>query len=238
MTRNTEVTNRINSSHDVRVLWDVCQIPDFRKTLTESHSRFLTDIFCHLLDGEGYLPPDWINSQIARFDRTDGDIDTLSGRIAHIRTWTYITNRSNWILDPIYWREKARLIEDKLSDALHEKLTQRFVDRRAAILVQKMHDSEELLSGVSLNGEVTVEGYRVGKLNGLNFIADILDDKNSKPVLAAVRKTLPIELTRRVQMIQAEKDECFELDDMGYMFWRDCKTVSYTHLTLPTILLV
>ncbi len=223
LTRNTEVTNRVNSSHDVRVLWDVCQIPDFRKTLTESHSRLLTDIFCHLLDGEGYLPPDWINSQIARFDRTDGDIDTLSGRIAHIRTWTYITNRSSWILDPIYWREKARLIEDKLSDALHEKLTQRFVDRRAAILVQKMHDSEELLSGVSLNGEVTVEGYRVGKLNGLNFIADISDDKNSKPVLAAVRKTLPIELTRRVQMIQAEKDECFELDDMGYMFWRDCK---------------
>ena len=223
LARNIEITSRVNSGHDVRVLWDVCQIPDFRKTLTESHSRLLTDIFCHLLDGEGYLPPDWINSQMTRFDRTDGDIDTLSGRIAHIRTWTYITNRSNWILDPIHWREKARLIEDKLSDALHEKLTQRFVDRRAAILVQKMRDSEELLSGVSLDGEVTVEGYKVGHLTGLNFIADISNDKNSKPVLTAVRKTLPIELTRRVQMIQSENDECFAIDNMGHMFWRDCK---------------
>ena len=79
------------------------------------------------------MPTDWVNNQMSRFDKVEGDIDTLLGRIAHIRTWTYITNKSDWIVDPVNWRQIARSIEDRLSDALHEKLTQRFVDRRAAI---------------------------------------------------------------------------------------------------------
>ena len=180
ITRNPEIIQRVNSPHEVRLLWDVCQIPDFRKTLTGSHSQLLTDIYYHLSDKEGHLPTDWVNNQMSRFDKVEGDIDTLLGRIAHIRTWTYITNKSDWIVDPVNWRQIARSIEDRLSDALHEKLTQRFVDRRATILFQKMRDSEDLLAAVSSNGDVKVEGHKVGTLQGLNFIADISDKNNSK----------------------------------------------------------
>ncbi|MFL2934881.1 MAG: helicase-related protein [Thalassobaculaceae bacterium] len=221
--RNSELIKRVNSPQEVRLLWDVCQIPDFRKTLTGSHSQLLTDIYCHLSGKEGHLPTDWVNSQMSRFDRADGDIDTLLGRIAHIRTWTFITNKSNWIMDPIHWRQIARSIEDRLSDALHEKLTQRFVDRRATILFQKMRDSEDLLAGVSSNGVVTVEGHKVGTLRGLNFVADVSDKNNSKPVLAAVRKTLPHELTRRVNKIFMETDDNFSINDLGHIFWGESK---------------
>ena len=226
ITRNPEIIQRVNSPHEVRLLWDVCQIPDFRKTLTGSHSQLLTDIYYHLSDKEGHLPTDWVNNQMSRFDKVEGDIDTLLGRIAHIRTWTYITNKSDWIVDPVNWRQIARSIEDRLSDALHEKLTQRFVDRRAAILFQKMRDSEDLLAAVSSNGDVKVEGHKVGTLQGLNFIADISDKNNSKPVLAAVRKTLPHELTRRVNKIVIETDDNFSINDLGHISWCGSKLAS------------
>ena len=226
ITRNPEIIQRVNSPHEVRLLWDVCQIPDFRKTLTGSHSQLLTDIYYHLSDKESHLPTDWVNNQMSRFDKVEGDIDTLLGRIAHIRTWTYITNKSDWIVDPVNWRQIARSIEDRLSDALHEKLTQRFVDRRAAILFQKMRDSEDLLAAVSSNGDVKVEGHKVGTLQGLNFIADISDKNNSKPVLAAVRKTLPHELTRRVNKIVIETDDNFSINDLGHISWCGSKLAS------------
>ncbi len=142
----------------VRLLWEVCQIPDFRKVMSEQHARLLSQIFRHLRGPTGRLPIDWVAAQVSRLDRADGDIDTLMNRIAHIRTWTYIAHRPDWLPDAASWQERARAIEDRLSDALHDRLTQRFVDRHSGILARRRHDRADLMASVNAVGEVQVEG--------------------------------------------------------------------------------
>ena len=220
LSKNKNIASRASNKLAVRLLWDVCQIPDFSKTLSESHSYFLEQVFNHLQDNNGELPENWVAKQIQRFNRTDGDIDTLSSRLAHIRNWTYISNRNNWTRDPLRWQEETRAVEDRLSDALHEKLTQRFVDLRASVLVRKMQDSHQLLAGISLKGEVSVEGYKVGNLNGLSFSPNLIKGSDPKPVLAAVRRVLPTELKKRAQDINNDIDEKFSIDTSGSIYWR------------------
>src|SRR5690606_30070497 len=132
--RDEEVNRHSQSLRQVRQLWQVCQVPDFRKTMHDVHVRLLREIFLHLQGKRGKLPTDWVAGHLKSLDKIDGDIDTLATRIAHTRTWTYISHVSEWIDDCRYWQDAARAIEDKLSDALHERLTQRFVDRRTAML--------------------------------------------------------------------------------------------------------
>jgi len=220
LSRAPEIIERANARSRVRLLWEVCQVPDFRKTMAESHTRLLTDIFRHLTGPSERLPADWIEQQMKRFDKTEGDIDTLAGRISHVRTWTYISHRGDWIADPPHWQQTARAIEDRLSDALHERLTQRFVDKRAAILVQKLKGAEDLLAGVGADGVVTVEGHVVGRLDALTFVPETLSGPNSKPVLTAARRVLPVELARRVAWIKAAGDEEFTFGARGDIQWR------------------
>ncbi|MBH68877.1 MAG: disulfide oxidoreductase [Rhodospirillaceae bacterium] len=221
LSRVPAVREKCKTRSGVRLLWEVCQIPDFSRTLSESHVMFLAKVFSYLTQNDGILPSDWVTQQMRRFDRLDGDIDTLLARISHVRTWTYISHKSYWTLDPMRWQQEARAIEDRLSDTLHEKLTQRFVDKRAAVLVQKMRDNVGLLAGISAKGEVTVEGHRMGKLDGLLFLPDTDGGPNEKTVLAAARRILPSELTRRVEKIRVESNEYFRMDDRGSIYWRD-----------------
>jgi ATP-dependent RNA helicase SUPV3L1/SUV3 len=158
LSRHPEIAALATNPGAVRLLWEVCQIPDFRKMMSDSHARFLAQCFLHLAGPSERLPTPWIASQIAQLDRVDGDIDTLMTRIAHIRTWTYITHRADWVEGAAEWQERARSIEDRLSDALHETITQRFVDRRSAFLVRRLAGDEELLASVDKAGEVWVEG--------------------------------------------------------------------------------
>ena len=118
-------------------LWDVCQIPDYRKISAQNHAELVATLYKFLMAPEERIPEDWFAKQVALADRTDGDIDTLANRIAHIRTWTFVSNRVDWLADPEHWQERTRAIEDSLSDALHEQLTQRFVDRRTSALMQR-----------------------------------------------------------------------------------------------------
>ena len=156
----------------LRLLWEVCQIPDFRKTLSDGHTRLLAQVFRHLTSPSGVLPATWVADQIARIDRTEGDIDTLVQRIAHIRTWTYIANRGDWLQDAKQWQERTRAVEDRLSDALHQSLTQRFVDRRHAVLTRRLKSGDELMSAVTAAGDVLVEGHPVGRMDGFRFLPD------------------------------------------------------------------
>ena len=170
--KDPEILRRIGGPATVRLLWEVCQIPDFRKVMSDAHTRLLGQIFRHLTAPEGRLPTDWVAGHVARLDRNDGDIDTLMARIAHIRTWTYISHRAGWLADPGHWQEASRAVEDKLSDALHRVLTQRFVDRRQAHLLRRMKDGNALVGSVTRAGEVIVEGHGVGQLAGFRFIPD------------------------------------------------------------------
>lgn len=156
----------------VKKLWQVCQVPDFRKLGPELHARLLAELFRHFMSDAGVLPEDYVARHVDRLDRTDGEIDTLSTRIAHIRTWTFVANRSGWLADSAYWRERTRGIEDRLSDALHERLTQRFIDRRTSVLMQRLHQKEDLMVSLTAEGDVMVEGEFVGRLDGFRFLAD------------------------------------------------------------------
>jgi len=129
LSRDVDIQKMAKGANATRLLWDVCQIPDFRKTMMTEHVELLARIYGFLTTGARVIPEEWMQGQVKRIDRTDGDIDVLSKRLAFIRTWTYAANRSEWLQDAARWREKTRKVEDRLSDALHARLTQRFVDR-------------------------------------------------------------------------------------------------------------
>ncbi|WP_448203659.1 helicase-related protein [Azospirillum sp. sgz302134] len=218
LVRDAEIMDLAKGRDNVRLLWEVCQIPDFRKVLSDAHTRLLAQIFRYLRTGLGRLDKDWVGKQIARLDRTEGDIDALVARIAHIRTWTYISNRPAWLKDPVHWQERARAIEDKLSDALHERLTQRFIDRRTATLVRTLKDGRELMGGVRADGEVVVEGHPVGRLEGFRFVPDAPErSEEAKSLLSAARRALREEVASRLRAFEQEPDDVFALGMDGVL---------------------
>ena len=162
---------RASDGPSVRLLWDVCRIPDFRGISKGEHAGLLARIFTDLHQS-GHIDESWLALQIARIDRTDGDVDTLSKRLAFIRTWTYVAQRKGWVRDESHWREATRAVEDRLSDALHGALTQRFVDRRTAVLLRRLKQKESLVADVNDKGEVTVAGEFVGRIEGFRFRMD------------------------------------------------------------------
>lgn len=205
----------------IRLLWEVCQIPDFRKTISESHQELLAGVFEHLISDHGVLPDDWAMPQIARLDRVEGDVDTLMSRIAHIRTWTYISYRPGWFKDPESWQAKTRAIEDRLSDALHEGLLRRFVDRRSAVLLKGREEGSVLLAGVKSDGTVVVEGHPVGQLEGFRFIPDPgVNGPDKKIIMSVARNTLKSEIGRRLNMILTAQPKQFTLKDDGQIYFQ------------------
>jgi len=210
----------------VKLLWDVCQIPDFRKTLTETHQDLVAEIYKHLRDGDApVLPEDWMEGHIQKLDSIEGDVDTLMARIAHVRTWTYVTHRADWVADPDHWRGRTLRIEDRLSDALHEALTKRFVDKRSTVLLGAMEEGTTLLAGIKKDGEVVVEGQRVGQLAGFRFIPDETSGREEfKAIMAAARQALKPEIGNRLTMILKSEDKQFKLADDGKILWQQDAT--------------
>jgi len=205
----------------VRLLWEVCQIPDFRKVMSDTHARLLDQIYRHLAGPQERLPTDWVARQVQSLDCIDGDIDTLMTRIAHIRTWTYIAHRPDWLADAAQWQDRARAIEDKLSDALHDRITQRFVDRRSAFLVKQLASDKDLLASVSHAGEVKVEGHYVGWLDGFRFMPDAgAAGSEAKTLLAAANRVLRGEIASRAKRLAEAPDSEFALAPEGAITWR------------------
>src|SRR5579875_1291056 len=220
LARLPDIVARAKHPGMVRLLWEVCQIPDYRKVISDSHTRLLAHCFLHLSGPRERLPTAWIADQIARLDRVDGDIDTLMMRIAHIRTWSYIAHRNDWVEKAAEWQERTRTIEDRLSDALHERITQRFVDRRSAFLVRHLASEAALLASVSQAGEVRVEGVYVGRLDGLRFIPDATCGDEMRTLLAAAGRVLRGEVMARARRLAADGDDGFALDERGTLWWR------------------
>jgi ATP-dependent RNA helicase SUPV3L1/SUV3 len=205
----------------VALLWEACQIPDFRKLADDTHTRFCGRVFRHLAT-EGGLPTDWLAGQIAALARADGDIDTLMQRLAGIRTWSYIAARADWVRDAPLWQGRAREVEDLLSDALHERLLSRFVDRRAAHLMRRLDATvgRDVLSAVTRRGEVVVEGHEVGRVAGFSFFPDPLaEGEGRRLVLRAARRALREEMPRRVAILDTAPDEAFELTRTHRITW-------------------
>jgi len=206
----------------VRLLWDVCRIPDFLGDLSGSHPRLITRIYKFLMSSEARIPSDWISRAIDRLDRTDGDIDTLLARIAGVRTWTYVSHRREWLEDAVGWQQRSGELENKLSDALHDRLTQRFVDRKTAVLMQRLRERKTLLAGVGSDGRVTVEGEEMGQLEGFRFAPIDSEVANSTHLMAAVNRVLREAIAGRVADIAAAGDDACSIDlDTATIQWRD-----------------
>ncbi|WP_333832765.1 helicase-related protein [Rubrimonas sp.] len=204
----------------VRLLWDVCQIPDFRKTSPSEHAALLARIYRFLTAEAGVIPCGWIAEQVARVDRTEGDIDALSRRLAHVRTWTYIANRGRWLDDPGGWREKTRAVEDRLSDALHERLTKRFVDRRTSVLMKRLKQKERLVAEVSESGEVVVEGHAVGRLEGFRFRPDpAAGAEEARTLRSASLQALQAHLAHRADRFYNAPDTEIDVTEQGGLMW-------------------
>ncbi len=219
LARDPEMLKLAHGPAAVSLLWEVCQIPDFRKILTEAHTRLLAQVFRHLMRPAGVLPEEWVTRQLERLNDDRGDIDTLTQRIAHVRTWTYISHRGDWLTDSGSWQERARMIEDRLSDALHDRLTQRFVDRRQAVLQRRLKEGGPLLAAVTREDEVLVEGQYVGRLDGFRFARESAE-REVRPVLAAARRAAAESVPARLRTLEAEPDDAFALRPDGRIDWR------------------
>ena len=221
------VNDRARGSRMVARLWAACGLPDFRKTGAEHHSRLVGTIFRNLSEGDGFIPVPWFADQLARLDTVEGDVETLADRIASIRTWAYIAHRPDWLAEPAGWADRTREIETRLSDALHLRLTQRFVDRRTSVLMRDLgaRGLDMLPVTIAEDGEVAVDGEPIGKLDGFRFRVDPaarLADK--KRLLAAAERRLGSELARRARALAADGDSAFTLaTDPGRpvaIFWK------------------
>jgi ATP-dependent RNA helicase SUPV3L1/SUV3 len=203
-------------------LWEVCQIPDYRKISPQNHAELVATLYKFLMAPAERIPEDWFANQVAFADRTDGDIDTLANRIAHIRTWTFVSNRVDWLLDPEHWQGRTRAIEDSLSDALHERLTQRFVDRRTSALMRGLKEKDELYAEIAEDGTVQVERHYVGRLQGFCFYADTqAEGIHGKAARSAAAHVLAKELGMRVRRVVAAKNDAFKLTRQGQVLWRE-----------------
>ena len=209
LARDPAVAETLTGADRVALLWEVCQVPDFRKILAEDHVALVRRIYLSLVES-GRLEPAWVGRSIERLAPTEGDIDTLTARISHVRTWTYVSHRSDWVDDAQGWQERTRALEDSLSDALHAQLTQLFVNRRARSPRNGRRADEALFAIIGDGGDVTVEGERAGAFDGFRFRPET-EGERSRGVLAAANRVVEREVARRVAAAVADSDDAFAL---------------------------
>jgi ATP-dependent RNA helicase SUPV3L1/SUV3 len=202
-------------------LWDVAQTPDFRKSPLDEHVRLVRMFYEHLTSRAERIPDDWMAGQHKSLDHLTGDIDTLAGRLASVRTLAYVANRPTGCAGAAEWQARTRQLEDRLSDTLHERLMARFIDRRTSVLMRALNVREDVLAGVGEDGEVTVEGQHVGRLRGVVFQpvagGSALEDKALR---RAAQRAVGPEIGRRLGRLTADTDAAFSLDADGVVSWQ------------------
>ncbi len=217
--RDDDIRTLAKTRQAVERLWEVCQVPDYRKISPATHAELATTLYGFLMR-EGSIPTDWFARQVEQADRSEGDIDTLSNRIAHIRTWTFAANRPDWLADPEHWQGVARAIEDKLSDALHERLTERFVDRRTSVLMRRLRENTMLETDISKSGDVVVEGHALGRLDGFMFTpATSTAGSDAKALAGAAQKALAGEINARATRLAQAADGQFVFSNDDTIRW-------------------
>ena len=219
LSHDEDVRRQAATPADVARLWEACQIPDYRKVSPAAHAELARTIFFFIVR-RGRIPDDWFARRLSEVDRTDGDIDTLSQRIAQVRAWSFIANRGDWLRDPEHWQGEARRVEDSLSDALHERLAQRFVDRRTSLLRRRLRENRMLDAEITSDGDVLVEGQHVGQLRGFRFTADPqAEGEAAKALNAAAQKALAAEIESRATRVSDAVDTAFALSNDGAIRW-------------------
>ena len=241
LSHDTTIMERLNNSASVDLLWETCQIPDYRRIAPSNHAEMAASIFKDITD-TGTIDQTWFTEQVSQTDDTRGEIDALSNRIAHIRTWTFISNRVGWLPNSEYWQEKTRDIEDRLSDALHERLTKRFADRRTSVLMKRLRENAMLDVEISKTGEVKVEGHDVGQLRGFRFTtAATGEGPDAKAARNAAQKALAAEIETRAEKLAAGANSDFALESSGIVRWLGdpvAKLASGEELLKPNLIIL
>jgi len=236
-----DIRDRLTNSDQVELLWQVAQVPDYRKIAPANHADLLATLYRDLAD-DGVIDEDWFAAQVRQTDNTNGEIDALSTRIAHIRTWTFLSHRAGWLRDGPHWRAETRAIEDRLSDALHERLTKRFVDRRTSVLMKRLRENTMLEAEIAPTGAVMVEGHHVGDLNGFRFSADATaDGPDAKAARAAAQKALAGEFEARAVRLSAAPNSDIVFDQDATLRWVGApvgRVVAGEDIMRPRILLL
>ncbi|TRL37033.1 helicase-related protein [Rhizobium straminoryzae] len=241
LSRYPEVVDLATTSERVEKLWEACALPDYRRITPAQHADLISTLFFDLVR-HGTVNESFMAEQVQRADRTDGEIDTLSARIAQIRTWTYVSNRPGWLAHPTHWQEKTREIEDRLSDALHERLTKRFVDRRTSVLMKRLRENAMLEAEISVNGDVFVEGHHVGQLAGFRFTpVSGGDGPDAKAVQAAAQKALALEFEARAARLYACGNSDLAVGSDGFVRWLGepvARLAASDHIMHPRLILL
>ncbi|MCJ8519901.1 ATP-dependent RNA helicase SUPV3L1/SUV3 [Pseudorhizobium tarimense] len=241
LSRYPEIIDTATTPDRVEKLWEACALPDYRRIAPAQHADLISTLFSDLVRF-GTVNEQFMAEQVRRADRTDGEIDTLSARIAQIRTWTYVSNRPGWLADPTHWQEKTREIEDRLSDALHERLTKRFVDRRTSVLMKRLRENAMLEAEISVNGDVFVEGHHVGQLAGFRFtpIAGA-EGPDAKAVQGAAQKALALEFEARAARLYASGNGDLSIGSDGFVRWLGdpvARLAASDHVMRPRVILL
>ncbi|MCQ8874190.1 helicase-related protein [Mesorhizobium sp. LMG17149] len=219
LSRDEDIRALTTNAKRVALLWEACALPDYRRIAPAQHADLIASIYTDLAR-HGHVDENYMAEQVRRADTTEGDIDTLSHRIAQIRTWTFVSNRPGWLADQAHWQEKTREIEDRLSDALHERLTKRFVDRRTSVLMRRLRENTMPEAEISPTGTVLVEGHHVGELQGFRFTADqTVGGEDAKAVRTAAQKALAAEFESRAERFGACANGDIALGSDGTLRW-------------------
>jgi len=206
----------------LNLLWECCQIPDFVKKTYGNHYQVIENVFKFLSSKKGKITDEFMRLQLIKLDKLEGNVDSLSNRIANVRTWSYVSNKNNWIENQEYWIEKTKLLEDRLSDRLHEELTKTFIDKRASILARGLKQDMEFKTEIFENNDVKIDNQFIGKINGLKLILDLKKgalETDIKSLKKAARQTIGPELKKRIQNII--DTELIELNDDFKIYWNN-----------------
>ncbi|MBP2550432.1 ATP-dependent RNA helicase SUPV3L1/SUV3 [Neorhizobium galegae] len=241
LARYPEIRDVATTPERVEILWEACALPDYRRITPAQHADLISTLFSDLVR-YGTVNENFMAEQVQRADRTDGEIDTLSARIAQIRTWTYVSNRPGWLAHPTHWQEKTREIEDRLSDALHERLTKRFVDRRTSVLMKRLRENAMLEAEISVNGDVFVEGHHVGQLAGFRFTpVSGTEGPDAKAVQGAAQKALALEFEARAARLYACGNSDLAVGSDGTVRWLGdpvARLAAADHIMHPRLILL
>ena len=218
--RDKNLENIEFNKEKLSLLWECCQIPDFVKKTYGNHYEVIGNVFKFLNSKKGKISNDFMHLQLMKLDKLDGNVDSLSNRIANVRTWSYVANKNNWTENQTYWIEKTKLLEDKLSDRLHEELTKTFIDKRASVLARGLKQDMKFETKILKNNEVIIDGQFIGKINGLKLELDLKKgalETDIKSLKKAARQTVGPELERRIEIII--ETSLIELDDDFKIYW-------------------
>ena len=218
--KNFENINFDNKT--LNLLWECCQIPDFVKKTYGNHYEVIENVFKFLSSKKGKITNEYMRLQLMKLDKLDGNVDSLSNRIANVRTWSYVSNKNNWIENQDYWIEKTKLLEDRLSDRLHEELTKTFIDKRASILARGLKQNMEFKTEILENNDVKIDEQFIGKINGLKLELDLKKgalETDIKSLKKAARQTIGPELEKRIQNII--DTGLIELNDDFKIYWNN-----------------